>query len=203
MANLKWYLDRNLRRKNLKRCPDCDEIKSRDEFYPLTSRNGNPVVTARCKPCHVEKTATYSAYVRKTTDEGLAQKRLARSHKAQKILKKKLIRKHYADVIRSVKRAKQRRWKAENPEKVRAYNKDNGGSKKRIKNRRPRHWAGWPAMQKRINAIYKFRRLLGEGNEVDHIIPLNGKNVSGLHVPDNLRIICAIENQAKGATYIP
>ena len=33
---------------------------------------------------------------------------------------------------------------------------------------------------------------------VDHIIPLNGKLVSGLHVPSNLRIIAAEDNIEKG-----
>ena len=41
----------------------------------------------------------------------------------------------------------------------------------------------------------------GQKWQVDHIIPLQGRKVSGLHVPSNLRVIPAIENQRKNNLY--
>jgi protein required for attachment to host cells len=41
-------------------------------------------------------------------------------------------------------------------------------------------------------------KMFGISWHVDHVIPLQGKNVSGLHVPINLQVIPGVENIRKG-----
>jgi hypothetical protein len=51
-----------------------------------------------------------------------------------------------------------------------------------------------------IECIYKYcgaLRSVGLKYEVDHIIPLAGKKVSGFHVPSNLQVIPMVDNRQK------
>lgn len=54
-----------------------------------------------------------------------------------------------------------------------------------------------PAWSER-EAIKAFYEACPEGYEVDHIIPLQGETVSGLHVLGNLQYLPMLENRSKG-----
>lgn len=54
-----------------------------------------------------------------------------------------------------------------------------------------------------LDKIEEFYRNRPEGHHVDHIIPLNGKLVTGLHVLENLQYLSAEDNLKKGNRYTP
>ena len=107
------------------------------------------------------------------------------------------------------------KWKASNPEKAaeiakksREKNKARINANKAFyraakRNRTPAWLTDFDTLK--IKCIYSIAAMLTRENKepwhVDHIIPLNGKNVSGLHVPSNLWFIKGEENRFKNNKY--
>lgn len=74
--------------------------------------------------------------------------------------------------------------------------------RKLAKRRQTPKWA----KAKDLRAIYAYARFLrsvGIDCEVDHIVPLRGSDVCGLHAPDNLRVCLKRDNRSKSAELIP
>ena len=86
--------------------------------------------------------------------------------------------------------AKQR---AEHPEKTNAH-------ARKAQTARLKRFPKW-ADEKKIQAVYAAAKvmseILGEEWHVDHMIPLQGEKVSGLHVHENLQILPSVENLRK------
>lgn len=99
------------------------------------------------------------------------------------------------------------RWSKANPERrkeiVHKYDRANQAKRTAIQNKRRaallKATPTWlsKAHLSQIEKIYEESSLSAEPTHVDHIIPLQGKNVCGLHVPWNLQILPATENLKK------
>lgn len=100
-------------------------------------------------------------------------------------------------------------WRALNRERVREYDriyqKSSDGwakrypekHKEKVSRRRSAELKRIPSWAN-LTLIKEVYRNCPKGYEVDHIIPLQGKNVSGLHVHTNLQYLTIADNRSKG-----
>ena len=106
-----------------------------------------------------------------------------------------------------------RQWAQRNSDKVRDANirwaRENRQTRTKIlaqyRARKLHATPVWADQDKILEFYAEAKRLAEETGteyEVDHIIPLQGKYVSGLHVPDNLQVLTAVANRQKSNKFM-
>ena len=152
-----------------KKCTKCDEVKGLDGFHKDNSRRDG--LSNKCKSCEKE-------YHQENKGPIADRKNKYRQEKKEYI-------KEYA-----------RNWRGENLDKVNA----NTAKRRARKNNATPPWLT-QEQDLEIKLIYNRAKELedmdGVKRHVDHIVPLKGKGVRGLHVPWNLQILTAEQNTSK------
>jgi hypothetical protein len=144
-----------------------------------------------CSQCGIVKNVALF-YFSKRAKDGLQNccKQCSKfNRKAQNAKNKKNIRKKTPEEIKLKKKQSDRAWRVKNPGKARARSRRYD---KRVELATP----SWLTkdQRKQIDAIYENCPV---GCHVDHIMPLNGRNLCGLHVPWNLQYLSADKNIKK------
>ncbi len=159
-----------------KQCTGCKKLKSLSEYHK--KKDTQDGLRTRCKLCR--KTERHTQYI-ETAPKTLEQTNAYRRKNLDKYRQYTL------------------KWRKQNPGKV---NSNRTTYSKAASNRTPK-WLT-QAQKAEIEQIYILAKELqwlsnpADPLTVDHIIPLRGKNVSGLHVPWNLQILPRSLNISKG-----
>lgn len=188
----------------MKRCNTCQIQKQFDQFYKRKDAYKDPY-RSDCKECWSAKAGR-----RYDKDPGKFHERDKRWRLANPE-KEKARGKKYRELHKTEWSIKSVNWQKNNPGRVAAIKRAfNQRYPERInaqnalrKAQQLRATPQWLSQQhhEQIRAFYRHAIALSKQtwieHHVDHIIPLRGKRVRGLHVPWNLQVITATENHKK------
>ena len=165
-------------------CTKCEKEKSLSEFY-VNPKNGRN--RARCKVCMDAYHRDYAARNPETVKKAVKKASLKHRNSEKGKARIEKYNREYHERRKEELNASAAQWRASNKGAVNHYK-----AKRRALHRNATPaWANLEA----IKSIYSMARNLVM--VVDHIIPLRGKNVSGLHVESNLQLLSQSENARK------
>ncbi len=186
-----------LSRINLKKCVECNEILDYSEYHGSILKNN---LHNSCKKCYSTSNKDY--YNTHKQERKDYQKDYYNSHKQERKEYHKEYYKDYYLANRTRLNLLSKEYAILNKGKYSVYNKKYyllhkskfcayAAKYRSCKITRTPKWASLVEIEK----VYLNRR---EGEHVDHIIPLQGELVSGLHCEHNLQYLPATINQSKG-----
>ena len=199
-----------------KTCTNCGVEKPTSGFSKDKKRKDN--LQPHCKDCYkVYRVENAERISIKKHEEYLRNmdryKNRARQWRGDNVEHKKKLDKAWREDNKERKTAADRAWYEANKDRKKAYDQDYRveyypkhkyrWTQQRAKRRAAELKATppWISMDE-IERVYKkckrVSKKTGVPHEVDHIVPLLGEKVCGLHVPWNLQIIPADENRSKG-----
>lgn len=170
----------------IKKCSKCNVLKPYTDFSP--DKRVPTGCQSRCKSCNAEhrriKHLENPEHHRK-----LVAKSVAKNYQ-RKLASNCLYRQNNPDKVAE--------WKRKDREKNKDRINSNNSLHRAIKNIRTVSWANLDKIKEFYTTANGLSMITGTWHHVDHIVPLNGKNVCGLHVENNLQILSAKENLKKG-----
>lgn len=178
-----------------KLCTTCSKWKELKEFHRRNKSWDN--LTHKCKKCSSERRKRYY----KNTKDNKLKIYLEKNKEKIKIdAKRRDIEYRKLDCVKTRKNEFSKRYRNNNKGKCNAY----GAKYRADKLKATPQWLDKKQLKEIENIYNKCKEIsqkTGIQHHVDHIIPLNGNGVRGLHVPWNLQIISKHENLVKSNKY--
>jgi len=188
--------------------------KTCDKAYKLANKEKIAAARKEYRKANKEKIAQNLKEYRQANKDRLAQqdKEYRQANKEKIAERTKKYRQENADKVKEV----QKNYLEKNAEKVLArqktYRENNKPLRTALERKRQaakiHRTPAWltDSDKLRMACLYQLSamrtRESGQEWHVDHIIPLQGRLVSGLHVPSNLRVVTAVENRQKYNNFI-
>jgi hypothetical protein len=168
----------------MKTCSKCGIEKELGEFYKWKA--GKDGLQRICKVCDIEQKRNYRE-----------------THKESEKLYRQINQHRYKDSIKNYNKIYQQKNK-DYYKKYKKNNKDKTNRNNAIRRSSKIHRTpNWLTKQDYFEIELKYfeasewTRITGIQFEVDHIIPLQGEFMSGLHVPWNLRVVTQTFNRSR------
>ena len=166
-------------------CKRCNQMRSTSEFRPDSRYKRG--FSSWCRECHRKRNREWAKKNRERLTKKSASWRRANPEKAREVWQA------FHERNKKKRGEQNTDWSRRNRDTRRAAS----AKRKAAKLRATPKWVNWQKVRAIYSQAKRLQEFTGVPMHVDHIVPLQGKNVCGLHWEGNLQIIPASENCKK------